>query len=245
MILWYNVRSLTKNNSHKNASNILVASSSQRMEVRRMDTPILPKQISEIKSHTCGIYLITCLPTSERYIGSSVDVRKRLREHRGHLLRNDHGNHHLQSAWNKYGCESFDFKLLEVCDFCVRNKRERELIIELCPEWNLKLPNLERDTWTASEETRARISAAGKGRKFSDEHKAKMGAWQIGKKLSQETKDKIAAAHKGRKLSQETKQKLSEKFKGRHVSPETIAKRKEALIRKKQLRFEELQGDLF
>ena len=55
-----------------------------------------------------------------------------------------------------------------------------------------------------SEETKAKMSAAHKGKKFSDEHKAKIGAaskgrkTMLGKKRSEETKAKISAAHKGR-----------------------------------------------
>lgn len=184
-------------------------------------TPTIYKRKQEV---ICGIYMITCLAGGERYIGSSYDIYKRLREHLGHLVRNDHVNHYLQAAWNRYGEFAFKIEILEECRRDQRNQRERELIAELEPEWNLKLPNVERDTWTASDETRARISAAGRGKSKSEEHRARIGESQIGKRLSEETKAKISAAHIGKKLSEEHKRKVSETSKGRIKSPETRAK---------------------
>lgn len=205
-------------------------------------TLTFPKRKHEIIS---GIYMFTCLANGKRYIGSSYDIYKRLKEHLGHLARNDHGNHYLQGAWNLYGEEAFDIVILEECAPNIRNARERELITELAPEWNLKLPNVERDSWTASEETRARISAGGRGKPKSEAHRAKMSEWQVGKKLSQETKDKIAAARKGQPVSEEAKQKISKAFKGRQIPQETRQKMSSAIregIRKKR---DLLQGRLF
>lgn len=184
-------------------------------------TPTTYKRKREVIS---GVYMITCLAGGERYIGSSYDIYKRLSEHIGHLVRNDHGNHYLQSAWNRYGEFAFKIEILEECPRGRRNKRERELILELAPEWNLKLPNVEKDTWTVSEETRARISSAGKGRVFSEEHRRRKSEAQFGRKLSEETKAKIAAAHTGKKLSEEHKRKVGEASKGRTLSVEARAK---------------------
>lgn len=50
-----------------------------------------------------------------------------------------------------------------------------------------------------SAETRAKISAAGKGRKASPETLAKLSATRMGHITSQETKDKIAASLRGKK----------------------------------------------
>lgn len=205
-------------------------------------TLTFPKRKHEV---ICGVYMITCLPNGKRYIGSSYDIYKRLQEHLGHLARNDHGNRYLQEAWNFYGEEAFDIVILEECLPDVRNTRERALILEHSPEWNLKLPNLERDTWTASEETRARISAAGRGRQKSEEHRAKIGESQVGKKLSQATRDKIAAAHTGKKLSEEHKRRVGESGKGRAKSPEMRAKNSLALRAYWERRRGLVQGRLF
>jgi len=63
---------------------------------------------------------------------------------------------------------------------------------------------------TFSEETRAKMSAAQKGVKKSPEHAAKVGARHKGKKVvvSPETAKKISEAHRGRKHTEETKQNM-------------------------------------
>ncbi len=175
-------------------------------------TLTFPKRKNEVIS---GVYMFTCLANGKRYIGSSYNIYKRLGEHIGHLVRQDHGNHYLQEAWDLYGEYAFNIEILEECAPNMRNAKEKELILALAPEWNLKLPNVEKDTWTVSEETRKRISEAGKGRVFSEEHRRRKSEAQVGRRLSEETKAKIAAAHTGKKLSDEHKRKVSEAGKGR------------------------------
>jgi len=57
-----------------------------------------------------------------------------------------------------------------------------------------------------SEESKQKISASLKDRKFSEEHRRKMR----GRKLSEEHKRKISESRKGQKCSEETKRKMSE-----------------------------------
>lgn len=49
-----------------------------------------------------GVYQIYNTETNKRYIGSSIDVQRRLKEHLRNLKANRHCNQHLQNAWNKY-----------------------------------------------------------------------------------------------------------------------------------------------
>lgn len=60
-----------------------------------------------------GIYSITNKIDGKFYIGSSKNLHKRWMTHRSELRRNHHCNQHLQSAWNKYGEENFEFLILE------------------------------------------------------------------------------------------------------------------------------------
>ena len=66
-----------------------------------------------------------------------------------------------------------------------------------------------------SAETRAKQSESKKGRKRSDETKSKMSASMKGKKHTDETRAKISAANKGRDVSDGTKAKMSAANKGR------------------------------
>lgn len=58
-----------------------------------------------------GVYGIVHIPTRRVYVGSSVNIGRRLKEHRRDLLKNRHHCAYLQNAWNKYGEASFEFKV--------------------------------------------------------------------------------------------------------------------------------------
>jgi group I intron endonuclease len=60
-----------------------------------------------------GIYSITHISSGKRYIGSSVNIKRRWNAHRSALSRKLCDNPHLQNAWTKYGKESFLFEVLE------------------------------------------------------------------------------------------------------------------------------------
>lgn len=62
-----------------------------------------------------GIYKIKNLETDKVYIGQTRDVTRRLNEHRAALRGNRHYNQHLQNSWNKYGENSFTFKIVQPC----------------------------------------------------------------------------------------------------------------------------------
>lgn len=60
-----------------------------------------------------GIYKIENVVESKLYIGSAKNIEKRKKEHFNALKNNTHKNKHLQNAWNKYGENSFNFKIIE------------------------------------------------------------------------------------------------------------------------------------
>lgn len=61
-----------------------------------------------------GIYSICCLNTGKLYVGSSVNISKRVKQHSSELARGIHKNIYLQRAWNKYGGNSFRFNLIDL-----------------------------------------------------------------------------------------------------------------------------------
>lgn len=63
-----------------------------------------------------GIYSIKNKVDKKRYIGMSVNLRNRLRNHKWKLNNNKHENIHLQNSWNKYEEGNFDFEILETVD---------------------------------------------------------------------------------------------------------------------------------
>lgn len=73
-----------------------------------------------------GVYQIYNTVNGKRYIGSSIHIEQRFKEHLRNLRANKHINAHLQSAWNKYGEHSFVFEEVELCepDQCLKIEQE-------------------------------------------------------------------------------------------------------------------------
>ena len=68
---------------------------------------------SDAQNSNCGIYKITNLKNNKAYIGQSTDIKTRWKNHKKELENNSHRNSHLQNAFNKYGEEAFEFRILE------------------------------------------------------------------------------------------------------------------------------------
>ena len=201
----------------------------------------MPELIDSTKNS--GIYIIRNTVSGKVYIGSAVNIKGRWRNHRYNCLNGKHCNIHLQRAWNKYGADAFEFKVIFYCkpvdlihyeQLRIDEYREKlgwdtlynisptagssfgvKHTPEDCAKKSARQKGIKR-----SPETRAKISAAQKGRKLSPERCAKMSAISKGKKHSPETRAKMSAAHKGKKLSSEHCAKLRD----RKHSPETKAK---------------------
>jgi hypothetical protein len=73
-----------------------------------------------------------------------------------------------------------------------------------------------------SQEARAKISAANKGRQFSEQTRAKLSSAQKGKRHSLATRAKIGAALTGRQPSQKTCEKISLAKRGRRRPPFSV-----------------------
>jgi group I intron endonuclease len=123
------------------------------------------------------IYLIKCNINQKLYVGSTIALAKRWSDHLGYLKKGTHQNPHLQRAWNKYGCGSFSFSILEVVeDFQILRFREHEWISRLDtmnPKIGYNINGAGADcpgrSWT--EEQRVAQSERLKGRKLSIEHR--------------------------------------------------------------------------
>ena len=97
-----------------------------------------------------GIYYIQNKVNGKRYIGSSVNLRRRISKHFSLLANNRHHNHPLQNAYNKYGPEKFIYGILEVCN------KEDTLTIEQCYLNTIKfstLYNTSREAGTGGGDT--------------------------------------------------------------------------------------------
>jgi group I intron endonuclease len=87
---------------------------------------IAPSSISQVP-RTSGVYEIRCLANGKFYIGSAVNLRDRWQNHQYNLRRGNHHNILLQTAWNKYGEQTFVFSVLQFV--------ERELLLQAEQRW--------------------------------------------------------------------------------------------------------------
>jgi group I intron endonuclease len=85
-----------------------------------------------------GIYQIKNIINNKIYIGSSVNIGRRLKDHIWFLSANQHSNAKLQAAWNKYKEASFSMSAIEFCDKDDLLIREQYYIDTLLPKYNIK-----------------------------------------------------------------------------------------------------------
>ena len=64
---------------------------------------------------TSGVYAIRHVNSGRAYIGSSVDIRRRLCAHRRELQKGRHHATQLQVVWNADGSDAFVVEILETC----------------------------------------------------------------------------------------------------------------------------------
>lgn len=88
-----------------------------------------------------GIYKIINIKNNKHYIGSSSHLLRRKREHFYNLSRNTHCNRYLQFSYNKYGHQSFQFVIIELCEQEILLNREQEYLNQSIREdlYNLKM----------------------------------------------------------------------------------------------------------
>lgn len=179
-----------------------------------------------------GIYIITNRENGKVYIGSTIDFERRWYEHRKSLNTNEHCNPHLQSAWNKYGEDAFEFGILEYLNNFDALVKAEQFWMDVYREEGRELYNYGLAADNAmrgqkhTEETRQkmRISAKdrGLGSKHSEETKRKMSETRTGHKhgpMSEEQKIKISKALIGHTTTEETRRKISSARSGQKLRP--------------------------
>jgi len=219
----------------------------------------------EILTRVSGVYCAIHRNSGMVYIGSSVNIIKRRNEHLWSASNGRPGC--FYKALREFGPEAFDLEVLERCEPAALGARERFWMAF----FNATAPksgfNISTDPYDSpggrggrlsevtlarmrlaqsnvSAETRAKISAAKKGkpgrkrseewkaamsllhktrprRRWTDEEKAKMSATKMGRTVRPEVREKIRATLQGRVFSDAHRAKLT----GKKMSPEAIQKR--------------------
>lgn len=160
-----------------------------------------------------GIYSITNIINNKIYIGQSVDIKARIRNHKWALKHNRHKNDHLQKSFNKYGEDCFVFDIICECKEDELDKLERYYIsyydcVNASNGYNHENGgNLNKHR---SEETLSKI------REFRS-HKENNPMY--GKSHSEYTKSIMREKALGRTMSDEARKKSSESHKGKLAKP--------------------------
>lgn len=190
----------------------------------------------------CGIYKITNNVNGKVYIGQSINIKARWKDHINALNRDDSRCTLLQRAWKKYGQENFSFEILELCTEDMLDDIETKYI-DFYDARN-KGYNIEpggNKNKCLSDETKQKIREAHLGKIIPDDIRCKMSESRTGenngmygkhhseyskKKMSDSKKGKPGhpatdyqkersrLANLGKPKSEESKRKMSESHKG-------------------------------
>lgn len=180
------------------------------------------------------IYKIINLVNDKFYVGSTIHKKVRFREHRKQLRGNRHHCKHLQAAWNKYGEDKFDFRVVEEVPegISLQNVEDRWLKEHVGKDYCYNTGYSSEAPWRnapahvtpsfgriMAKEQREQISQTLKEFYAADPNNHP----RVGKQHTEETKAKIGekvrqAAAEGRGgafiPSEETRQKMSDSMKG-------------------------------
>lgn len=164
-----------------------------------------------------GIYCIQNNITGKRYIGSSIDVKRRLSEHRSDLRSGKHANPYLQASFNSHGEAEFTFSLVEKVDRPNLASREKYWIDYYDSFISNNGYNVEAPyRGPVLEETKAKISAANKGkvrtpemRKAASDLRKGQAAWNRGLTKDDPRLEKCIRKPGAFHHTEETKKKIS------------------------------------
>jgi len=103
--------------------------------------------------YRCGVYEIICIPTQEKYVGSSVDLSNRFGGHRFALRHKKHHSKKLQASYDIYGETNFRFRILCYCGSRDLDTFENLAIKAINPEFNTN-PEAHKNSPESIEKTR-------------------------------------------------------------------------------------------
>lgn len=101
-----------------------------------------------------GVYKITNIVTKKYYVGSSVNIHKRIISHFSYLKRNKHHSKKLQNSYNKHGKVNFIHEVLEYCEIEKLQQKE-QYYLDLM--FNKNCLNILKEAYTASGENHPRF----------------------------------------------------------------------------------------
>ena len=175
----------------------------------------------EVDPKTGIIYCWRNVHNGKRYIGQTINPKKRYNEHKRHLGNYD-GQNHFYRAMNKYSSmDDWEYTVIEEVSKDMLDRREIHWIAfydSMNPTcgYNSTPGGDRRDGFIHSEESRKKMSESIKGRKHSEAHRKKISqslkgknTWTTGRKHSEESRKKMSIAKQGKHPTEETREKIS------------------------------------
>ena len=118
---------------------------------------------------TSGIYMLKCRVNSKRYIGQSINIKRRLNEHKNCKSFAPV----ICKAIAKYGWDAFDKVVLEFCPVEELDEKEIDYIAKLKPEYNLTEGGDGPKGYKHSPETKELLKQLAK-KQWEDENQQKL-----------------------------------------------------------------------
>lgn len=180
-----------------------------------------------------GVYILRNMVSGNFYIGSSKNLASRRGRHM-YVLRNGiKENVRIFNDCNKYGVESFIFKVIEYCDECDLIDKEQHYFELMMPRYNVWKSVYSAKGRTYTNEQLEYFKDVAHGPKNLENHSNSLKeAWKRRKEKysPEELHKKMSAARKGIKHSEETKMNYSLLRKGKSKSESMKNKLRESRL---------------
>jgi group I intron endonuclease len=183
------------------------------------------------------IYRIINKTNGKSYIGQTVydSPQRRWNVHKN-IYKQEKHQEYLYRAMRKHGFENFEFSIICAC----KKEELSELECKYIKDhnsfgkngYNMTSGGEGRRDCKISEETKRKISLAGKGRVPSEETRKKLSLANMGHKLTEETKAKIRKTLTGKKLPSQQIEKIKVALSKRIIKDSTREKLRNNMLGK-------------
>lgn len=201
-----------------------------------------------------GIYKIINRINNKIYIGQSIDINLRFKQHKNNAIIKKI-LHPLYNSIRCYGIDNFEFIILEEVLFIAELDKKEQYWMDFYNSYNSEFGyNICKEATSTkgykhtiesrykmigklkSKEFKEKMSISKKGKKMkprSDEHRKNLSLSSLGHTVSKKTRDTISLSLMGFKHTNETRNKMAKSKKGKVASDESRKKMSNAKKGKK------------
>ncbi len=183
-----------------------------------------------------GVYGIRHIDTDRWYVGYSVNIANRWKQHLHWARQNKKSGMMIHAALAKYGKEAFEFVILEIC--------EKEKLPELEIKWielknsyecGFNLTKVQQGVRIVKPETIEKLKKSHTGKSPTEETRKKLSEAHKGKVRTPEHCKNLSNALKNQIIPEEQRKKISATLTGRVIPEETRKRMSLGQLRRRQL----------